>query len=146
MTTVWGDVCAARSAETDEARRAWERLCRSYWYPLYVFIRREGHSAHDAEDLTQAFLARLIAKDGLAQVDPAKGKFRVWLKRSCVNFLRNHHDWVNARKRKPRGVLLSLDFQDAEGRYRLEPAHAQTVEGPEQVDQELQDLFQALGS
>src|SRR3974377_1839510 len=78
-TTHWSVVPAAGNPEGPEATAALERLCRIYWYPLYAYVRREGHSPADAQDLTQGFFARLLRKDYLHDVAPAKGKFRTFL-------------------------------------------------------------------
>ena len=74
-------------------------LCRSYWYPLYAFIRRHGHDAHEAEDLTQEFFARLLAKQFLAGVDREKGRFRTFLLMAVKRFLANEYDRAQAQKR-----------------------------------------------
>ena len=66
---------------------ALEDLCRAYWLPLYAFLRRQGHSPHDAEDLVQGFLARVLAREDLAEVGPEKGRFRTFLLASLRNFV-----------------------------------------------------------
>src|SRR5690242_16345019 len=82
-STNWTIVLAAGKQGSAEAQRALESLCRTYWYPLYAFVRRMGHQAHDAEELTQEFFARLLLRNDLARVDPAKGKFRSFLLKAC---------------------------------------------------------------
>src|SRR6058998_1241175 len=79
VTTHWSVVRAAGSGSSPQADAALERLCRAYWYPLYAFIRRRGHDAHDAQDLTQAFFADLLARESLATAQPQKGRFRSFL-------------------------------------------------------------------
>jgi RNA polymerase sigma factor (sigma-70 family) len=127
-TTHWSLIARARGAAAPEAREALASLCRAYWYPLYAFIRRRGASADEAQDLTQEFFARLLEKDFLAAVDPGKGRFRAFLLAACKHFLANERDRARARKRGGGRPLLSLDLQDAEGRYLLEPAHGLTPE------------------
>ncbi|PYJ56548.1 MAG: RNA polymerase subunit sigma-24, partial [Verrucomicrobia bacterium] len=75
-----------------QARDALARLCRTYWYPLYAYVRRQGHSPHDAQDLTQEFFARLLAKNYLGDVDRSKGRFRSFLLASLKHFLANEWD------------------------------------------------------
>ena len=106
-----------------------EKLCTTYWYPLYAFVRRRGHSAHDAQDLTQGFFARLLEKKDLASVDRARGRFRSFLLAALDHFLIN--EWHRARTQKRGGatVLFSFDALDAESRLRHEPA----TDSPEQI-------------
>jgi RNA polymerase sigma-70 factor (ECF subfamily) len=127
-TTHWSVVVAAQGRSAPQAREALAALCRTYWYPLYVFIRRQGHAAEEAQDLTQEFFARLLEKDFLDDVDQAKGKFRTFLLACCRHFLANERDRARAQKRGAGRQLLSLDFTAAEKRYRLEPAHIDTPE------------------
>lgn len=95
-----------------------EELCGTYWYPLYAYVRRCGYDSHEAEDLTQEFFARLLAKNYLADVDRAKGKFRSFLLASLKHFLANEWDRAQAKKRGGGHTIISLD---AETRYRQEP-------------------------
>src|SRR5262245_66542408 len=95
-TTHWSLVVAAQHKSAPEARDALADLCRLYWYPLYAFIRRRGHEATVAEDLTQGFFARLFEKDGLASVTPDRGRFRSFLLTACQNFLANEHERATA--------------------------------------------------
>ncbi len=99
--------------------RALEDLCRTYWYPLYAYVRRRGYLAHEAEDLTQEFFARLLAKNYLADVEREKGKFRSFLLASLKHFLANEWDKARAQKRGGRFTFISAD---AETKYRAEPA------------------------
>lgn len=122
LPTRWSVVIAAGRGRESEAKRALEELCKTYWYPLYAFVRRAGHGAHDAQDLTQEFFARLLSRNDLAAVDRARGKFRSFLLASLKHFLANEWDRVNAQKRGGGQTLLSLDAATAEQRYALEPA------------------------
>jgi RNA polymerase sigma-70 factor (ECF subfamily) len=121
-------IVAARDGEAAQAQTALADLCRAYWYPLYAHIRHLGHSADQAQDLTQEFFARLLEKDFLGAVDREKGKFRSFLLAACRHFLANEHDRERARKRGGGRQALSIDFHDADGRYLLEPAHGETPE------------------
>ncbi|MBI2928084.1 MAG: sigma-70 family RNA polymerase sigma factor [Verrucomicrobia bacterium] len=121
-TTRWTVVLAAREGEGTQAREALETLCRAYWYPLYAFLRRDGQSPEDAEDLTQAFFARLLERNYLAQVGREKGRFRSFLLATLKHFLCDEHDKERAQKRGGGSEVISLDAASAEERYQLEPA------------------------
>lgn len=121
-TTHWSVVLAAGHPSSATAQQALESLCRTYWYPLYTFVRHKGFNAADAQDLTQEFFARLIAKDDLGDVDRAKGKFRSFLLASLTHFLANEWDRLKAQKRGGGHSVLSLNAESAEERYHLEPA------------------------
>ena len=121
-TTRWTAVLAARKSDSPQAAEALDQLCRTYWYPLYAWIRRQGHSPHDAQDLIQGFFARLLHKDDLADVDPARGKFRSFLLASLKHYLANEGDRERAWKRGGRHEFVPLDADTAESRYHAEPA------------------------
>jgi RNA polymerase sigma factor (sigma-70 family) len=125
-TTLWTVVLRAGRDEPAQARSALAQLCQGYWYPLYSFIRRRGHSPHDAQDLTQEFFAHLLEKHALGRVDPKHGRFRTFLLASLKNFLANDWDKAHALKRGGGQSIVSLDQDSAESRYRLEPSHAMT--------------------
>jgi RNA polymerase sigma factor (sigma-70 family) len=116
-TTHWSVVLAARHSGSAEADRALERLCRTYWYPLYAFVRRRGHQAHDAQDLTQEFFAQLLSKEHLKTLDRSKGKFRSFLLASLENFLANQWRNAHAQKRGGNVVFLFLDDGSPEEQY-----------------------------
>jgi DNA-directed RNA polymerase specialized sigma24 family protein len=119
--TRWSMVLAAGDWRADSAgRRAMGELAGQYWFPLYAFLRRQGHTPVAAEDLVQGFFTRLLEKDALGAVDRSKGKFRSFLLASLKNFLANEWDKQHAAKRGG-GRLLSLDALDAENRYVAEP-------------------------
>ena len=107
--------------DSPQAHQALELLCGNYWYPLYAYVRRQGHSAHDAQDLTQAFFARLLEKNYLADVHREKGRFRSFLLASLKHFLANEWDREQALKRGGGKRLIALDEDSAESRYKLEP-------------------------
>jgi RNA polymerase sigma-70 factor (ECF subfamily) len=116
------------AAKGPTSRQALAELCELYWYPVYAFVRRRGHSADDAGDLTQEFFARLLETAGIAGADPARGRFRSYLLGACRHFLANQRDRAAARKRGGGRAALSLDFPDAERRYAAEPADDRTPE------------------
>lgn len=128
-TTRWSVVLAAGGdPAATQTREAMSSLAQTYWFPLYGFIRREGYSAQDAEDLTQEFITKLIEKQYLADVDPTKGRFRSFLLASLRHFLSNQRDRDLAAKRGGRHRFIALDQLDAEARYQLEPATDLTPE------------------
>ena len=119
-TTRWTVVRQAANDADPAARHALATLCETYWYPVYAFIRRSGKSAHDAEDLTQGFFARLLEKQILAAADPAKGTLRAFLLTCVRRFLADEHDRAMAQKRGA-AVLVSFDLDRAEETYATEP-------------------------
>src|SRR4051812_12233723 len=114
--------------ECSQATEALERLCRTYWFPLYAFLRRKGHSAHDAEDLTQAFFARILVKNYLKAVDRKKGKFRSFLLAALDHFVANEWRRANTQKRGGKLSFFSFDDDSAEHRYLQEPAPGLSAE------------------
>jgi RNA polymerase sigma factor (sigma-70 family) len=121
-------LAAARGCITPRAAEAMAELCRVYWYPLYAYIRRRGHETHEAEDLTQEFFLRFLAKNYLATVDREKGKFRAFLLASLKHFLANEWDRSQTQKRGGGQTIVPISTVDAENRYRLEPWHDLTPE------------------
>jgi DNA-directed RNA polymerase specialized sigma24 family protein len=119
--THWSVVLAAGQAESPQAAEALEKLCRTYWYPLYAYVRRRGFGHDDAQDLTQGFLLQLLAHKSFGRVDRSKGRFRSFLLGGLNHFLADQRDRANAQKRGGGHSILSLDAQAAEQRYRLEP-------------------------
>jgi len=118
-TTHWSVVLLADDPNSEVARRALNHLCQTYWYPLYVYVRRHTTSPHDAEDLTQGFLARFIANEYIKLADPTRGRFRSFLLTCLKNFMADEHAKAVALKRKPRPI--SYDGVVPEDRYLLEP-------------------------
>jgi len=119
--TRWSVVLAAGRSESTHARDALEQLCRAYWQPIYAFVRREGHSPADAQDLTQEFFARLLEKHYLQSADRSKGRFRSFLLASLKHFLANEWDKATAQKRGGKLAPLSIDGASAEIAYAVEP-------------------------
>ncbi len=121
-TTHWSVVLSAREHDSPQAAAALEKLCRTYWYPLYAYVRRQGHDEPSAKDLTQEFFFRLLQKNRLDQVQREKGRFRSFLLASLKHFLADEWDKAQAQKRGGGQPLLSLDDDTAEDRYQIEPA------------------------
>jgi DNA-directed RNA polymerase specialized sigma24 family protein len=117
-TTHWSVVLAAGQSADAQASEALEQLCRTYWYPLYVFVRRQGRSPEDAQDLTQGFFAQLLRKDFLSGVGPEKGRFRSFLLACLNHFLSDERDRAQALKRGRNQPTIPLDADLAEKRYR----------------------------
>ena len=127
-TTQWSLVLAAGNRGSADARAAVERLCSIYWYPVFAFVRRRGHSVEEAEDLTQSFFTRLIEKEDFAAADSNRGRFRTFLLTACQHFLLNERDRSHALKRGGGQVPLSIDIAAAEERYQRSLGHAETPE------------------
>jgi RNA polymerase sigma factor (sigma-70 family) len=121
-TTHWSAVEAAGQRAGPQADAALQELCQVYWYPLYAYVRRNGHSSHDAQDLTQEFFSRLLAKNSLRFAARERGRFRSYLLKSFQHFLVN--EWMRGQAEKRGGgqSFISLDNQEAEEIYLQEPA------------------------
>ncbi len=127
-TTHWSVVVAAGKDESLPARSALETLCRAYWYPIYVYVRRKGHGPDDAQDLTQEFFSQLISKQHLRLADRNKGKFRTFLLATLDYFLAREWSRAHRQKRGGQFSFISLDQQTPEERYRIEPPDNDTPE------------------
>jgi RNA polymerase sigma-70 factor (ECF subfamily) len=127
-TTHWSLVLAAGKDASASAEEALTSLCQTYWYPLYAYVRRQGHQPDDAQDLTQAFFARLLEKHYLQSADPERGRFRSFLLTAFRRFLSKERDRERTKRRGGGMKLLPLDFEAGEKRYSLEPAHEVTAE------------------
>lgn len=127
-TTLWTMVLDAGGEPSEEAARALEALCRTYWYPLYAFVRRMGYSHADAQDLTQGFFAYVLEKHSLARADRERGRFRSFLLGSLKHFLANERDKALTQKRGGDRGLVSLDDAEAEAAYEREGADELTPE------------------
>ena len=125
-TTHWSVVLAAAQTDAPQAGEALETLCRTYWYPLYAYVRRRGHSPEDSQDLTQGFFAHLLRQDFLCGVGPEKGRFRSFLLACLNHFLSDERDRTQAAKRGRGQPPISLDADLAEKRYREEPVDGLT--------------------
>src|SRR4051794_37449458 len=117
VTTRWSVVLAAQDKSSPDSAAALETLCRAYWYPLYAYVRGSGRSPHDAQDLTQEFFARLLARDWLRVVIPEKGRFRTFLLVAMKRFLANEWRRASAQRRGGGQVQVQFDTAFAESRY-----------------------------
>jgi RNA polymerase sigma factor (sigma-70 family) len=120
-TTCWSAVLLSAQSQAPGSQAALAELCRTYWYPMYSFIRRRGFSPEDAQDLTQGFFLHLLDHKALSQVSPFKGKFRSFLLASLQNYLSDEADRARCLKRGGKVEFVSLDIGFAEDHYRLAP-------------------------
>jgi RNA polymerase sigma factor (sigma-70 family) len=122
-TTHWSLISAAKlnQASQTRAREALEELCRTYWYPLYAFVRSRGYSETDAQDLTQAFFARIIETEGFASADRKRGRFRSYLLGAMKHFLANEWHRAKTQKRGGQVQVIEWDALDLEARYTATP-------------------------
>jgi len=154
-TTRWSVVLAAGHESSPDREEALAALCEAYWHPLYVFARRQGHNATDAQDLTQAFFTRLLERNDFAGLRPERGRFRGFLLASMRHFLANEWDRSKAKKRGGDIRHLSIDFLQGEDRYLAEPADTHTPESAfdrewalallELVHQKLREKYEKKG-
>ncbi len=121
-STRWTLVHTVQAKNGDESARALEELCKSYWYPIYAYLRRSGRTEHDAQDLTQAFFQRLITEEALLNAEQEAGKLRSWLLGVLRHLLSDQGRHDAAKKRGGRIPHVSFDELGAEERYALEPA------------------------
>lgn len=129
-TTHWSVVLTAKQSDSSQAAAALEKLCRTYWRPLYAYIRHDGHDATEAQDLTQEFFARLLARDYLQHIRHQDGKFRSFLLSYLKNFLSEQRRKERAQKRGGGCMFVSLDDAAGENGYLFEPVDELT---PDQV-------------
>ena len=118
----------AQHRSTPEGRVALAELCQRYWYPLFAYVRYMGHDLHRAQDLTQGFFEQLLEKNYVGDADPAKGKFRTFLLTSLKHFMANEHDKQTAQKRGGSRTHYSLEFEDAERKFAVEPTSNESPE------------------
>jgi RNA polymerase sigma-70 factor (ECF subfamily) len=154
-TTHWSAVLSAGAGAEPNAQAALERLCRAYWYPLYAYVRRQGRSVEEAQDLTQEFFARLLQKEYLRHPDPARGRFRTFLLTALKRFLVNDWEKGRAARRGDGQPVISWDQHETETRFLAEPADQSTPEKAfekrwavtllEQVLEQLREEFTASG-
>ncbi|MBP7936432.1 MAG: sigma-70 family RNA polymerase sigma factor [Phycisphaerae bacterium] len=127
-STQWSLVLTAGDGAAPDSQQALAELCRKYWYPLYVYVRRQGYGQHDAEDLTQAFFVRFLEKKYVGLADVQRGRFRSFLLASLRHFLHDEWDRATAAKRGGGCTLVPFELDRAEERYRIELAHDLTPE------------------
>jgi len=128
VTTRWSVVVAAGHKSSPQSDRALAELCESYWYPLYAYIRRQGHSKEDAEDLVQGFFARFLEKNYLERLSVECGKFRAFLLAALKHFLANEWDKSQRQKRGAGVQHLSLDWQGADERFHVDSSDPADLE------------------
>jgi RNA polymerase sigma-70 factor (ECF subfamily) len=116
-------VLSAADTSAPGAQAALESLCRTYWYPLYTYVRRQGHSPENAEDLTQEFFARFLQRKSFQQADRERGRFRSFLLSSLKHFLVNEWERANTQKRGGGKTVLPVDTVAAENLYSQEQSH-----------------------
>jgi len=121
-------VLLSAQSKAPGSEAALAELCRLYWYPLYAFVRYQGHAPHDAQDLTQSFFLHLLDHKALSHVNPLKGKFRSFLVASVQNFLADEADRAGRKKRGGDREFVRIDAESAEERYRFEPVDYLTSE------------------
>ena len=145
-TTQWSVVLAAGQGTSEPSQAALETLCKAYWYPIYVYVRRRGYGADDAQDLTQEFFAQLIAKQHLRLADPNKGRFRSFLLATLHFFWAR--EWTRAHRQRRGGQyqFVSLDLPSPEERYQFEPADNDTPERSFQRQWALTVLKEAMNA
>jgi len=125
-TTHWSVVLAAGQNSSPAAQSALEQLCRSYWYPLYAYVRRRGYSPEDSQDLTQSFFERLLERDLLAGLRPAGARFRSFLLHALKNHLASEWTRAHAGKRGGASAILSWDDLSPEARYAQQAARTES--------------------
>ncbi len=123
LTTHWSVVLSAQNPDSPQSAEALAKLCNDYWFPLYAFVRRQGRSPHDAQDLTQEFFARVLEKGYLKSAAREKGKFRTFLLVAIKRFLANEWDRQHTQKRGGFAPVVSMDQEQAESRLDSELAH-----------------------
>jgi RNA polymerase sigma-70 factor (ECF subfamily) len=126
-TTQWSNVLRAGKPSAAQAI-ALEQLCAAYWYPIYAFVRKRGYDAHEAQDLTQEFFSRLLKDGSFRAVHPSKGRFRSFLLACLRHFLANEWNRAQRQKRGGGAIVFSLDEEEAEHRYHLEPIDERSPE------------------
>ena len=122
LTTHWSVVLTAGRESSSAGAAALEQLCRTYWFPLFAFLRRKGFGDEDAKDLTQQFFTRLLERNDFRGVEARKGKFRTFLLTSLTHFVSNERDRAQAAKRGGGKIIFSLDAIPPEQFQRVEPA------------------------
>lgn len=121
-TTHWSVVLAAGDGVSPDSREALEKLCRTYWFPVYAYVRHRGYDREQAEDLAQGFFEQLIEKELTSRADPERGRFRSFLLKILTEFLVDERRRARALKRGGDKLLLPLDWSLAEQRLSPEPS------------------------
>ena len=127
-TTHWSMIVSSREKDSHVRRDSLGELCTLYWYPLFAFLRRKGHGPDESADYVQGFFAELIDKDFLKAVSPEKGRFRWFLMSAVKRHVADEVEKQNAQKRGGDRAFLSLNVEDAEQRYQMEPVDGWSAE------------------
>ena len=127
-TTRWSVVISAGRESSPDSRRALESLCETYWYPLYVYVRRRVPDVNEAQDLTQAFFAELLEKNYIGSAMPQRGRFRAFLLTAFKHFLSKQWEKARAQKRGGGRPPIPLEFESTASSFRVEPASGLTAE------------------
>jgi RNA polymerase sigma factor (sigma-70 family) len=128
LTTQWSRVLNARDKHCPQSDQALADLCERYWFPLYAFVRHQGHDSHQSMDLTQGFFARLLEKHWLDSIDHQKGRFRNFLMAAMKHYVSDERAKSKALKRGGGKCIRSLNQDTAETRYQIDPADPSTPE------------------
>ena len=126
--THWTQVRDSQAGVSAQAEEALARLCQSYWYPLYCFVRRQGQSPPDAEDLVQGFFAKVLEKNYFKNANPEKGRLRSFLLLALKGYMANEWDKAQRQKRGGGQAVISLDLEQTEYRYGSEPIEPLSME------------------
>ncbi|QEG22590.1 RNA polymerase sigma factor [Mariniblastus fucicola] len=127
-TTCWHVVTSSQDQDSAIRRQSLSELYQAYWYPLFAYLRRKGHSQEVASDYVQGFFLELIDKDFLAAVSPEKGRFRWFMMSAIGRYVGKQNEKQNAQKRGGGKATFSLDVEKAEQRYQQEPIEDWTPE------------------
>lgn len=127
-TTHWSVIVSSREKDSDVRRESLGELCTAYWYPLFAYLRRKGHAPDESADYVQGFFVELIDKDFLDSVSPEKGRFRWFLMSAVKRYAAKQLEKQNAQKRGGDRAFFSLNIEDAEQRYQLEPVDGWSAE------------------
>ena len=127
-TTSWSLIAAAAETGNPARPEAIASLCQAYWNPVYAYLRRRGHDADQAQDLTQGFFSEILARKFFKDARHERGRFRSFLLTALKYYLSHERDRSAAAKRGGGKPDLRLDFSTAETQYRIEPAYAATPE------------------
>lgn len=120
-TTHWSVVLRVGATSESAAQQALEELCRAYWFPLYAYVRRQGHRPEDAQDLTQEFFSRFLERGSFERADPDRGRFRTYLLTCLKRFLNEEWRRANRQKRGGGQFAVPCDLHEAETRLAVVP-------------------------
>lgn len=128
VETDWGEVARSQTAGATRSGEALSKLCQTYWYPLYCFVRRQGKNPHDAQDLVQGFFAKVVEKNYFKDARREKGRLRTFLLVALTRYMANEWDRATRQKRGGGREIVSLSIEETETRYRSEPVAEGSLE------------------